>query len=851
MVISIFGFSILNNHLKRSTAKELEQLTFHKKLLLEDEYDEVLSEIKTLFSDEMISNVSELKSGYFNYSSDKWSMFDADSLAKFRKLLSNYYLDEFIGKINWSKPELEEIFPERDQEIAMQYTYLFKNKWPAGEKEKLVLLEDGSSYDLYHSFIQSNFRDFKRIHGINNIYLVDGASGDVFYNLNKNIAFATNLYSGKFKSSEISKTFQEALAATDTEARFFYSDFSFFLPEYNKPMAYIALPLILYNEKVAVAVIELGSEFFENILFDEWLVQHWEGASINLIDNDNKFKLNELQQYAEPEKYAQTLIKKGIRNKTLSQAAKIGGGANIIGFKESSDQKKFELKTGTTAFNHEILYVNLPLQIKGFDYQVLGYSTVNYHKNLLRTAKSKILLVYIVLLVLATFTLRGMIKSIISRLNRLSSAFVSLSKGEKTDILSSDSNDELGKTMVVFNTLNERVNSAENFAIKLSEGDFEHDFESASEHDSLAKALNTLKDSLKTSKQDLEKREREDEITKWLNDGIAKFNDLLRQSNNDIGALAYIVIENLVGYLEANQGGVFLVEGETEATKTIHQIAGFAYDRKKYQTKTIEIGEGLIGNCYLEKKSIHLNKIPDDYVEITSGLGAATPKSLYIVPLLMDDNILGFIEIASLNEFKEHHIKFIEKLSENIAATFSTVKLNTRTAELLEESKRRANEIAQQEEEMRQNMEEMQATQEELARLRDEDEKTQNELKAQLDNFSSLLQNLIDGISGEAIIKDSHGVIVLANIQACNRYDTTIEAIKGKSDTEVLDKTIIESEHELDSDVLKNGNYYGYRTESVRGSLVEYNIEKKPIYLKHKDETGLLTIWTKADKTES
>ena len=112
--------------------------------------------------------------------------------------------------------------------------------------------------------------------------------------------------------------------------------------------------------------------------------------------------------------------------------------------------------------------------------------------------------------------------------------------------------------------------------------------------------------------------------------------------------------------------------------------------------------------------------IPQSYIRITSGLGDRTPSALFIVPLLINDNIHGVIEIAGFRDFEPHVKDFVEKLAESIAATIGTVKVNIRTNQLLEISKIQAEEMANQEEELRQNMEEMLATQEEMRRRESE-----------------------------------------------------------------------------------------------------------------------------------
>ena len=133
-------------------------------------------------------------------------------------------------------------------------------------------------------------------------------------------------------------------------------------------------------------------------------------------------------------------------------------------------------------------------------------------------------------------------------------------------------------------------------------------------------------------------------------------------------------------------------------------------------------------------------------MEITSGLGGASPTSVLIVPLKLEDDVLGVLEIASFNIFEKHEIEFIEKLAESIASTLSSVRINIRTSELLERSQQQAEEMAAQEEEMRQNMEELQATQEESSRKNAEREG----LVQALNTSSYVIEYGLDGNIQEA-----------------------------------------------------------------------------------------------------
>jgi GAF domain-containing protein len=175
-----------------------------------------------------------------------------------------------------------------------------------------------------------------------------------------------------------------------------------------------------------------------------------------------------------------------------------------------------------------------------------------------------------------------------------------------------------------------------------------------------------------------------------------------------------MMIKHLTDYVNANQGGVFILNENDKTNPHLELISCYAYERKKYQNKIVEIGEGLVGQAYLEKETIYITDIPKDYIQITSGLGGAAPVCILIVPIKNNNSVEGVLEIASFNVFQEHEVAFIEKLAENIASALSNLKTNEKTKTLLHESQVQGEQLRSQEEEMRQNMEELSATQEQM-----------------------------------------------------------------------------------------------------------------------------------------
>jgi len=253
------------------------------------------------------------------------------------------------------------------------------------------------------------------------------------------------------------------------------------------------------------------------------------------------------------------------------------------------------------------------------------------------------------------------------------------------------------------------------FATEIGNSNFDFDFKPIGEADELGNALILLRDNLKKAQEDEIIRRKEDEIRQWANIGIAKFSDILRQSAKDIFELSSIIIKELTNYLDANQGGIFILNDTFKDDVKLELASSYAYSKERKKKREFALGEGLIGTAAVEKATIYMTDIPEDYISITSGLGAANPRSLLIVPLKFEENVLGVLEIASFNLLERYQIDFVERVAESIASAVSITKINERTSKLLERSNIEAEQRSLKEEELRQNLEELQATQERAA----------------------------------------------------------------------------------------------------------------------------------------
>ncbi|GAA5034267.1 hypothetical protein GCM10011506_27470 [Marivirga lumbricoides] len=315
-----------------------------------------------------------------------------------------------------------------------------------------------------------------------------------------------------------------------------------------------------------------------------------------------------------------------------------------------------------------------------------------------------VLLLYIIIcIVLFRFIIRKILKSV----DIVNNEVKILSEGNIPEEKKS-TDDELGIVLEEIYSLSQNLRNVKAFALEVGKGSFDNDISVFNNEGEVGSSLAEMRDSLK-------KVSEEAVIRNWSNKGFAELGDILRKYSNNLSMLTDHVITYIVKYLNANQGSIFIVD-ENEENTNLQLAATYAYDRKKFIEKNVAPGQGLVGQVYLEKESIYLKDIPQNYVTITSGLGQATPKSIFIVPLMVNQEIFGVIELASFYELKGYEREFLNRVGENIASSIQAVKINEQTKQLLDESQQMTEQMRSQEEEMRQNMEELQATQEEMER---------------------------------------------------------------------------------------------------------------------------------------
>ncbi len=842
--VMLVGYFMIRSTMMENSAQHLEELTYLKSSSIEKAFGSINKKLLKFSGDEKLREaVNEFNTAFTQLEEDKSDILWSDSIHAVRNHLKEYYSNVLAENAPITGNNLIDYFPESDNVILFQYIYHYLNPKPLGEKDKFISSGDYYSYSRalarYHPFLKG-FKD--EIHATD-LFLVEPSKGDIVYSSSKNIDFATNLYEGSFKRSALSDAFRQAVSSSDKKT--YYIDFSSYVATLDKPVAFLSVPVYFFSELISVLIVQFDSKIFDEVLYDQYMLSKTGSLEYTVVGEDIALRNNPRGFLSDKANYLSQIKQKANRKEfeKILIYEKLNDMVMFVKYPENVKSKL--LNEGVIRVkdynNVKVLASSKKLDIVGADlYLITKMNQSEAITDIFRQANYSFIIILFILVIIFILA-KNFSGAISSRIKKLYEALGLLYHGEKSNAVDPGIRDELGDTIEAYNNLRKRINEAATFAIEMSEGNYNHTFNTLGEKDGLGNSLSILKEKMIQSRDEHDQRAQEDDIRNWINTGVAKFNDLLRQNNDNLNELAYSIIENLVKYLDANQGGVFLVEGDKEEKK-INLIASYSYDRRKYLEKTIEIGEGLLGNVYLEKSPIYLKEIPEDYIEITSGLGRSKPGCLYIAPLKIDEDVLGMIEVASFNALEPHHIEFITKASESIAGTFVSVRLNMQTSILLEESNRRAEENAQQEEEMRQNLEEMKATQEEVARLRQDDEKRTKEMQLIVDNTRKMLKNMLDSIPGGYVLKDQNGVVHLINKAGAEYYGQSVEKVTGKTDHELLDAKIYEGEHKLDMKTIESGEQEYTEELEIKGKKKKYKVIKKLFEITEINQTGILTI---------
>ncbi|HVO89337.1 MAG TPA: HAMP domain-containing protein, partial [Casimicrobiaceae bacterium] len=214
-----------------------------------------------------------------------------------------------------------------------------------------------------------------------------------------------------------------------------------------------------------------------------------------------------------------------------------------------------------------------------------------------------------------------------------------------------------------------------------------------------------LKDTINEMIRNLRDTTRKNTEQDWLKTNLAKFSRML-QGQRDLNTVGRLILSELAPVVSA-QHALFYVLDATGSQPGLTLLASYGGRGQSTLGSRVELGEGLVGQCALEKEKILLSNVPLDYIRIFSGLGAAPPENILVLPVIFEGQVRGILELASFDRFSPTHEAFLDQLTESIGIVINTIEANTRTEDLLKQSQSLAHELQSRQQELQQTNQEL------------------------------------------------------------------------------------------------------------------------------------------------
>jgi len=237
-----------------------------------------------------------------------------------------------------------------------------------------------------------------------------------------------------------------------------------------------------------------------------------------------------------------------------------------------------------------------------------------------------------------------------------------------------------------------------------------------------------LKDTINEMIRNLRDTTQKNTEQDWLKTNLAKFSRML-QGQRDLTNVGRMVLSELCPVVTAQQAEFYVLEEVENSAPQLTLLAGYASEGKEQIGKRIGIGQGVIGQCVLEKRKIALDNLPENYIRISSGMGEASPRSVLVLPLIFEGQVKGVLELASFEGFNPTHQALLEQLTESIGIVLNTIEANMRTEGLLKQSQSLAQQLQSRQEQLQLTNEELQTKARLLAEQNEEVERKNSEVE--------------------------------------------------------------------------------------------------------------------------
>jgi HAMP domain-containing protein/CheY-like chemotaxis protein/signal transduction histidine kinase len=235
-----------------------------------------------------------------------------------------------------------------------------------------------------------------------------------------------------------------------------------------------------------------------------------------------------------------------------------------------------------------------------------------------------------------------------------------------------------------------------------------------------------LKDNINTMIDNLRLTTDRNTEQDWLKTNLAKFTNML-QGQRDLGTVGRLLLSELTPLVNAQLGVIYQVTGED--VPSMHLLSAYADDGVHGHAEHLRPGEGLVGQCAMDKRRILITEMPQHTVPIGSALFKAVPRNVVVLPVLFESQVKAVIELASLSEFTSLQMMFLEQLTTNIGIVLNSIEATMQTEGLLKQSQQLAGELQAQQRELQQTNEQLEQKAQQLAERNVEVERKNQEIE--------------------------------------------------------------------------------------------------------------------------
>ncbi len=235
-----------------------------------------------------------------------------------------------------------------------------------------------------------------------------------------------------------------------------------------------------------------------------------------------------------------------------------------------------------------------------------------------------------------------------------------------------------------------------------------------------------LKDNINTMIDNLRLTTDRNTEQDWLKTNLAKFTNML-QGQRDLTTVGRLLLSELTPLVNAHQGVIYQVDGEEKPA--LNLLSAYADDGANGHPQKLRVGEGLIGQCAIDKRRMLITEMPDSTTPISSALFKVPPRNNIVLPVLFESQVKAVIELASIHEFTALQTMFLEQLTTSIGIVLNSIEATMQTEGLLKQSQQLAGELQAQQRELQQTNEQLEQKAQQLAERNVEVERKNQEIE--------------------------------------------------------------------------------------------------------------------------